>query len=153
MGCVNCYLLHNKYTWWRVLGHSSCQIPMVLLCSLAQLCFLVSSVPRVGFSLCWKQWRWDLDSGRVTMYAVVWSQESFYVWWDWRSSSLEAESGAYTLSLTPGLLAKPILSPVSKKFFQRSNSSSPKGPLGLGVLGQDARQESALSAMSTVWKA
>lgn len=47
--------------------------------------------------------------------------------------------GLTQLSLTPCLLAKPSPSPVFKKFFQRSNSSSPKGPLGLRVLGQDTR--------------
>lgn len=53
--------------------------------------------------------------------------------------ALRQSLGLTQLSLTPCLLAKRSLGPVSKKFFQRSNSSSPTGPLGLRVLGQDAR--------------
>lgn len=53
--------------------------------------------------------------------------------------ALRQSLGLTQLSLTPCLLAKSSPSPVLKKFFQRSNSSSPKGPLGLRVLGQDAR--------------
>lgn len=53
--------------------------------------------------------------------------------------ALRQKLGLSQLSLTPCLLVKTSPSPVFKKFFQRSNSSLPKGPLGLRVLGQDTR--------------
>jgi|UPI00001F2305 hypothetical protein len=64
------------------------------------------------------------------MQAVAWSQEPLYGEIE-DPLALQQSLGLTQLSLTPCHLAKPSPSPVSKMFFQRSNSSSPKGSLGL----------------------